>query len=93
LQIRRSWRMSMLGRMLPVVAFGSFDGLAHAARRHGVQLVCGMSPGRSGEPQATACWAPMGARLGCQRVLVANPGQKLDCPPANRLPLHSGHSA
>jgi hypothetical protein len=45
--------MKMTGRMMPWVAFGCFDGLAHAPRRHGVQLVCGMSSGRSGGPQAT----------------------------------------
>jgi hypothetical protein len=40
--------------MLSLVAFDSSDGLAHAPRRHGVQPVYGMSPGRSGKPQATA---------------------------------------
>ena len=43
------WRKRLLSRMLAaVVVVGSFDGLAHAPRRHGVQLVCGMSPGHSG---------------------------------------------
>jgi hypothetical protein len=34
----------------PAYCSGPFDGLAHEPRRHGVQLVCVVFPGRSGGP-------------------------------------------
>jgi hypothetical protein len=43
-----SWRRQV-SRILRV-ASGSFDGLAHEPRRHGVRLACVVFPGRSGGP-------------------------------------------
>jgi hypothetical protein len=42
--------------------FGPFDGLAHESWRHGVLLVCVVSPGRPGGPKAQCITDPPGAR-------------------------------
>ena len=59
-QAARPWRSA-----IEVVASGHvsgpFDGLAHEPRRHGVQPVCVVSPGRSGGPEASPAVDPAGA--------------------------------